>query len=120
MNSGVNTLGKEKTSSPKPSLNWGQGLISKSQPQTVLSLPSPVVSTELFTEFSNSTKTERTNDTTTEVPSVLPQPLKYPQYFLKVLKQWLLLWKRNATFAQNKGDYRNYECKINIENYMKR
>jgi hypothetical protein len=21
---------------------------------------------------------------------------------------------RNATFAQNKGDYRNYECKINI------
>ena len=27
---------------------------------------------------------------------------------------------RNATFAQNKGDYRNYECKINIENYMKR
>ncbi len=73
MNPGVSTLRIEKTSSPKPSLNWDQGLISKSQPQTVLSLPASVVSTELPIEFSNSTKTERTNDTTTEVPSVLPQ-----------------------------------------------
>ena len=32
----------------------------------------------------------------------------------------LIMKDRNATFAQNKGDYRNYQCKINIENYMKR
>ena len=32
----------------------------------------------------------------------------------------MLCKHRNATFAQNKGDYRNYQCKINIENYMKR
>ena len=73
MNPGVSTLGIEKTSSPKPSLNWGQGLISKSQPQTVRSLPSPVVPTELSIEFSNSTKTEHNNEAITEVPSVLPQ-----------------------------------------------
>ncbi len=54
-------------------MNWGQGLLTKSQPQTNLSLPSPVVSTEQPVEFPNSTKTERTDGTVTEVPSALPQ-----------------------------------------------
>ncbi len=39
----------------------------------MLSLPSPVVSTELPVEVHNSTETERTDGTVTEVPSVLPQ-----------------------------------------------
>jgi hypothetical protein len=73
LNPGASIPGIEKIKSPKPSLNWGQGLVSTSQPQAVLSLLSPVVSTELPIEFSNSTKTERTDGTVTEVLSVLPQ-----------------------------------------------
>jgi hypothetical protein len=73
LNPGASTPEIEKTKSPKPSLNWGQGLLSKSQPQIVLSPPSSVVPTEPPMEFPNSTKTERTNGTITEVPLVLPQ-----------------------------------------------
>ncbi len=61
MNPGISTLETEKTKSLKPSLNWGQGLFTKSQQQTNLSLPSPVVSTEQPVEFPNSTETERSN-----------------------------------------------------------
>jgi hypothetical protein len=76
LNPGASTPETEKTKSPKPSLNLGQGLFTKSQTQTDLSLPSPVVSTELPVEFPNSTKTERTDGTITEVPSVLPQSVE--------------------------------------------
>jgi hypothetical protein len=72
-NPGTSTLETKKTESPKPSLNWGQGLLTKSQQQTNLSLPSPVVSTEQPVEFPNSTKTDCTDGTITEVPSALPQ-----------------------------------------------
>jgi hypothetical protein len=45
MNPGTNTLETEKIKSPKPSLNWGQGLLIKSQQQTSRSPPPSVVST---------------------------------------------------------------------------
>ena len=73
LNSGISTLETEKTKVPKSTLNWGQGLLSKSQPQAVLSLLSPVVPTELPVEVPNSTETERTDGTVTEVLPVLPQ-----------------------------------------------
>ena len=68
MNASTSTLEK----SPKPSLNWGQGLLTKSPQQPNLSLPSPVVPTEQPVELSNSTE-KITDETNTEVPSVLPQ-----------------------------------------------
>jgi hypothetical protein len=47
----------EKSLSPKPSLNWGQGLLIKPQPQAVVISPPPsVVSTESLVELTNSTK----------------------------------------------------------------
>ena len=71
MNSSTSTLEK----SPKPSLNWGQGLLTKSPQQPNLSLPSPVVPTEQPVELSNSTE-KITDETNTEVPSVLPQSVQ--------------------------------------------
>ena len=72
MNSGTSTI--EKTKALKSSLNWGQGLLTKSQ--TNLSLPSPVVPAEQPVELSNSTETNVTDGASTEVPSVLPQSVE--------------------------------------------
>ena len=71
---GITTLETGKTKALKPSLNWGQGLITKSQP--TLSLPSPVILTVQPVELSSSTETKRTDGTSTEVPSVLPQSVE--------------------------------------------
>ena len=67
----------------------------------------------------------------TLVKEVLTGRNDYPVNVLKIMKRYggekiksimikrTPVSRRNATFAQNKGDYRNYQCKINIENYMK-
>ena len=71
---GITTLETGKTKALKPSLNWGQGLITKSQP--TLSLPSPVILTVQPVELSSSTETRRIDGTSTEVPSVLPESVE--------------------------------------------
>ena len=72
MNSGTSAI--EKTEALKSSLNWGQGLVTKSRPN--LSLSSPVVPTEQPVELSSSTETKNTDGTSTEVPPVLPQSVE--------------------------------------------
>ena len=73
LNPGACTLETKKTKTPKPSLNWGQGLLINSQQQTNLSPLTSVVSTEQPVEFPNSTKAECIDGAVTEVPSALPQ-----------------------------------------------
>ena len=73
LNPGACTLETKKTKTPKPSLNWGQGLLINSQQQTNLTPLTSVVSTEQPVEFPNSTKAECIDGVVTEVPSALPQ-----------------------------------------------
>ncbi len=74
LNSGTSAL--ERTKPSKPSLNWGQGLLSKLQTQSNVLLPSSVAPTESPVELPNSISTESTDGTSTEVPSVLPQSVE--------------------------------------------
>ncbi len=69
----LHILSPKKTKPIKPSLNWGQGLLSKLQSQSNVSLLSSVVPAELPVELPNSINIENTDGTNTEVPSVLPQ-----------------------------------------------
>ena len=61
-----------------PSLNWGQGLLSKLHSPSNISLPSSVVPAELPVELSNSSGTKNTDGTSAEVLSVLPQSAEPP------------------------------------------